>query len=306
MGIKLLNTFLDAQNVRGIQKKSHFTNLRRKTLCIDISIYLYRFKQKAVEEIDESGNFLKDPQEVLLENIENMIILFRQYECELYICFDGKSPKEKETTIIERRQTRENAKQKTNIYQKMLEQRKDSLNAKDIAMLREKMISEIQKSISITRKDIEMVKNILDENRVKWVQCEGEADVECNRMVKKNQAWGVMSDDTDFIASGCKRIIRNVDFKKQCYDMIIVNFVLRDLKICEYDFRCLCVLAGCDYFKLDKQINIFVLYDYYCKYIKYCKQRSTRGENIVFLNWLLRFIDYNIKDVQNIVENHFS
>lgn len=271
MGIRLLNTFLNAQNVTGIKKNQHFSLLKRKTICIDISIYLYKFKQLAANNIDKkNGEFIEEPHKVLLSHIRNMVEIMRKYQCELIVVFDGKPPKEKEETIEERHEVKKAAQSKKTVFQRMLTQRHDIMNDEEHAILCNKLIDEIKKSISVNKEDTRAVKELLEEMRVKYIQCDDEADGECIRLVKKGEAWAVMSDDTDFIAQCCKRVLRNVDFIKERYDYIDTQLILYSLYIKQHDFKCICVLAGCDYYKLDSQmnINIFKLYEYYCKFWK--------------------------------------
>ena len=309
MGIRLLNTFLNTHNVNGIKKDQHFSMLKRKTICVDISIYLYKFKQFAAESIDNNtGEFIVDPHEVLLTKIEHMVTLLRRYQCELVIVFDGKPPKEKEETLEERQLVKKAAQNKKAVYKRMLQQRSDQLNIADKQILCSKLIAEIKKSISITKQDVEAVKELLDELRVKYVQCEGEADDKCMQLVKRGDAWAVMSDDTDFIAQCCKRVLRNVDFDNQRYDFINTQIMLYSLHIKPYEFKCICVLAGCDYYKLetqnDKNITIFKLYDYYKKFSGQKKQKNQGNQE--FLAWLSKYIKINISEINQIISTHFK
>ena len=73
MGIHLLQTFISSLNDRSI-KEQHLRHFTGKTISVDISIYLYRFK--------EMGN--------LLENIYLMCSIFRHYNITAIFIFDGK------------------------------------------------------------------------------------------------------------------------------------------------------------------------------------------------------------------------
>lgn len=321
MGIRLLNTFLNAQNVNGIIKNEHFSMLKRKKICIDISIYLYKFKQLVAERIDlSSGEILDDPQKILLSEIKHMVNVLRKYYCEPIVVFDGKPPKEKEGTINERQQAKKVAQSKSETLKRMLKLRNDTLSVTDKIILCSKISDEIKKSISIVKSDIIAVKNLLDEMRVEYRQCEGEADHECVQMVKKGDVWAVVSDDTDFIAQCCRRVLRNVDFHKERYDFVNTQLVLISLYMSHYDFKCLCVLAGCDYYKLVTKVNIFKLYEYYCKYWKSLsgkginkKHRNSKSsldkkeqkDQTIFLTWLTQYISFNPEDVAAVIENNY-
>ena len=317
MGIRLLNTFLNAHNVNGIKKGEHFSTLKRKTICVDISIYLYKFKQEAANTINENtGELLVDQHEVLLTRIEHMVELFRRYQCELVVVFDGKPPKEKEETLEERRVVKKAAQSKNAVYKQMLIQRANQLSKEDKTSLCNKVIAETKKSISINKQDIEAVKELFDELRVKYIECEGEADDVCVELVKKGEAWGVMSDDTDFIAQCCKRVLRNVDFDNQRYDFVNTQIVLYSLHMNQHDFKCICVLGGCDYYKLEtknnKQINIFKLYEYFCKYSAQIenKKNNKRNQNNQkekdFLCWLSKYLEINVEEVNHIIDTHMK
>ena len=304
MGIRLLNTFLNAQNVDGLKKNQHFSFLKRKTICVDISIYLYKFKQQGINNIDyNTGKIIMNLHEELLKGIERMINTLRKYQCELIFVFDGKPPDDKQNTIDERQSIKQAAQSKKNIYTRMLLQRKDQLNQLEKKSLCEKIIDETKKSISITNYDIRAVKKLLEDMRVKYIQCEGEADRECLRLVKKGDAWAVMSDDTDFIAQCSKRVIRNVDFVNERYDFITIKILLLSLYLNAHDFKYICVLAGCDYYKSDTKLNIFKIYDYYKKF---CNYKHKYGKRDTFIIWLSKYIDINVDEISGIVECHMT
>ena len=81
MGIHLLQTFISSLNDRSI-KEQHLQSFTGKTISVDVSIYLYRFK--------EMGN--------LLENIYLMCSIFRHYNITAIFIFDGKPPNIKNET----------------------------------------------------------------------------------------------------------------------------------------------------------------------------------------------------------------
>jgi hypothetical protein len=267
---------------------------------------LYKFKQLAADNIDiNTGELVDDPFLMLLTQIEYMVNVLRRYQCEPIIVFDGKPPKEKEETLEERQIVKKAAQSKKNVYKQMLQQRSRQLSSEDRKSLCDKLIVETKKSISINKQDIEGVKELIETLRVKYIQCEGEADNVCIELVRKGQAWAVMSDDTDFIAQCCKRVLRNVDFEKQRYDFVNTQTVLFSLNIKPYEFKCICVLAGCDYFKLEiennKKINIFSLYDYYCKFAGLKEKRNQE-----FLRWLSKYIKINISEIDQIINTHMK
>ncbi|MAR51416.1 MAG: hypothetical protein CML42_09855 [Rhodobacteraceae bacterium] len=87
MGIKLLNKFLRKQCKQDINL-IHLSELKNKTIVIDISIYLYRFKG----------------ENALIENIYQLCSIFNFYNINCLFIFDGDRPEEKTETLIKRSQ----------------------------------------------------------------------------------------------------------------------------------------------------------------------------------------------------------
>ena len=88
MGIKLLNKFLRKQCKKDIQL-IHLSKLKDKTIVIDISIYLYRFKG----------------ENALIENIYHLCSIFKYYKIKPIFIFDGDRPEEKTETLQKQAQT---------------------------------------------------------------------------------------------------------------------------------------------------------------------------------------------------------
>ena len=96
MGIRKLNTLLH-KKCSEIIVKYKFEDLRDKTIVIDISIYLYKFKGHTN----------------LFGYMYQMLLLFKKYNiCPIFI-FDGKPPEEKRNLLDER-------KKEKNIYQQKI------------------------------------------------------------------------------------------------------------------------------------------------------------------------------------------
>ena len=92
MGVKLLSKLLK-QECRDIVKHIHLSELYGKKICIDTSIYIYRYKTS----------------ETMLENFYLMCSIFKHYNIVPIFVFDGIPPKEKKKVLEERRKNRYNA-----------------------------------------------------------------------------------------------------------------------------------------------------------------------------------------------------
>ena len=105
MGISRLNFFLRTACGRAIHKHIHLRDLRGKTISIDTSIYLYKFKA--------AGG--------LIDNFYKMCSLFKYYDITPIFVFDGKPPPEKKTTLILRKEKKIKAENEYNNFKRQLE-----------------------------------------------------------------------------------------------------------------------------------------------------------------------------------------
>ena len=110
MGVKLLSKFLKNECYNETTK-IHLSGLYGKKICIDASIYLYRFKG----------------QGMLIENFYVMCSLFKKYNITPIFVFDGKPPIEKYKELENRKKERDNAKQK---YENLLSKLGENISQK--------------------------------------------------------------------------------------------------------------------------------------------------------------------------------
>ena len=92
MGVKLLSKLLKTE-CGDCVRKVHLRQLYGEKICIDTSIYLYRYKS----------------MESLLEKIYLKCSIFKYYNIVPLFVFDGKPPEEKKDEINRRRENREKA-----------------------------------------------------------------------------------------------------------------------------------------------------------------------------------------------------
>ena len=90
MGVPQLNHLIK-KYCPGCIKTIHFDEIKNKTLVVDISIYLYKFNL--------TGS--------IIDGLYQFINIFSQHNINLIFVFDGKSPKIKEATILQRRREKD-------------------------------------------------------------------------------------------------------------------------------------------------------------------------------------------------------
>ena len=92
MGPRGLSTFLRYKNLNSIQKRDMLV-FRSKTIVVDTSIYMYRFKSEG--------------ENLLYEKFIKLMCIFKKYNINAIFIFDGDSPKEKQETLNKRKEKRE-------------------------------------------------------------------------------------------------------------------------------------------------------------------------------------------------------
>lgn len=226
MGIQRLNTFIMNKCHSSIQH-IHFKDLKGYKIAVDVSMFLYKFKKS----------------NSLIKQMYKLCSLFRRYKIHPIFVFDGKPPDDKLEVINKRKERKKELISKRLILEEMLAK----LNNDIISCKLAKLIKSLQKqSIFITREDIKQVKQLLDLYGMIWMNSDEEADTLCAYLCKNNYVDAVMSDDTDMIAFGCKKVLRCIDIYKKTMMLYDVNSILETLQIDENIFRKLCSISKND------------------------------------------------------------
>ena len=251
MGVKGLLKFLSINSDiigDGSIRRIGFHELRNKTIVVDASIYMYRFKQE--------GD--------LAEMMYHFLSLMRYYNVKLIFVFDGKPPDNKLDTIQSRRDARSAAKSDHSVQTKQLvdlmeqyhhEQNSpdpDSLRIKEykkrIDRLEFKIESSRRNAVTIRYTDFELVKSMLDMMGVYHTTPEQEADSLCARFVTSGIAYACLTEDTDLFVYGCDRIIRGLDIFSKSVMLYPTKQIYKSIGLSMQEFQMICFLSGTDYF----------------------------------------------------------
>ena len=225
MGISRLNYFLQTACPHGIHKIS-LTDLYGKIITIDISIYLYKFKE----------------QNDIIGNLYMMCSIFKQLNIKPIFVFDGPPPPEKMAIIECRKKRKQQAEKKYNILKAKL---KDSLpKNKNIIQDMQKLKN---KFIRIKNWEIRQVKKFFQSYGISYIEASGEADKWCAKLVLENKAYACLSEDMDLFAYGCPRVLRYLNLFKKTVVIYDLNEILNILEIDVVNFRKICILSGTDY-----------------------------------------------------------
>ena len=258
MGVKLLSKLLKNECYDETEK-IHLSNLFGKKICIDTSIYLYRFKS----------------QNTLIESFYVMCSLFKKYNITPIFIFDGKPPVEKQKELENRKKCRENAKL---LYDELYKNISE-IGYNNLSDSKKKELERLKRSmIKITKNDVLLIKSLLDAYGICHKTAKGEADILCASLVIKKKVFAVLTEDMDLFAYGSTIILRYLSLSQHSCILYNLKSILKKLEINKNDFQLICVLSGNDYYESKK--NIYYYLKIYKKYKKTLIEKK-------LLDWLI-------------------
>jgi flap endonuclease-1 len=271
MGVKLLGKLLKTQ-CYDVSKQKHLSYLYGKKICIDVSIYLYRYKS----------------QDSLIENFYLMCTLFKHYNITPLFVFDGKPPQEKKKELDRRRRNRKEAYEK---YDELVNKFGENMSKEQKAELQDLK----RKITKINNDDIKIVQDLFDAYGIKYVTAKGEADVLCASLVLKKKVYAVLTEDMDLFAYTCPIVLRYFSLSNHTVVLYDLKKILTKLDIDKNNFQTVCVLSGNDYY--DSKKNIFSYLKLFNRYKKSggttinvvepsCKGCKKCKKQIDFIEWL--------------------
>jgi flap endonuclease GEN len=232
MGIKHLNRYLTMKCDNHAIRKAHMSELNGKKVAIDASIYLYRF-------IGENK---------LVEHMYLMVSIFKSNMVEPIFIFDGASPPEKKEILAERKENKRIAEEKYKNIKNQIETVEDIEDKCEMLNEMEKLKKQF---IHIKEDDYKVVKQLLDDSGVKWIDAPGEADELCAHFMHTGQVYACLSEDMDMFAYGCCRVLRHFSLVKHNVLFYDLEQILMQLQMNVQEFRQVIVLSGTDYNKED-------------------------------------------------------
>ena len=259
MGIKNLNLLLSSKCSCAINQRN-LSNYNGMIIGIDLSIFLYKY-------LYGNNDHIEGLTRLILRLLKNNII-------PVFI-FDGKPPKEKEDTILERKLKKEFMHMKKEIMELVLELRNQSyeyiktniykyidnhnktfnMNEDQILDLINKNDNDIYYEIEKINKKIIHIKSIHIKNAKKlfdlfgifYIEAPCEAETLLAYMSKNNYIDGCITEDMDILASGGRIFLKNFSAEKNVIEEYCLEGILENLQLNQEQFIDLCILCGCDY-----------------------------------------------------------
>lgn len=167
----------------------------------------------------------------------NRVQMLRHFGVTPYIVFDGDFLPSKAGTEASRAKSREEHARQGKAF---LQAGKQSLAEQ-----------EFQKAIDVTP---EMARHFIEELKkmdIKYVVAPYEADPQLVYLEKRGLVDGIISEDSDLLVFGCKRLITKLDKYGSCVEVNRRDFcAVREVSLTGWsdtDFRRMAILSGCDY-----------------------------------------------------------
>jgi len=240
MGIKGIKSLIKKHVPESITSIK-LSDLRGKTVCIDSSILLYKYKYIYSDDNFHIHGFLQKILELQNYGIKGIFV------------FDGKPPEAKREILNKRKEQNTKLKEQLIILK---EERKNSNGPEFIDSDGEE--TSVKKSRDLDKKINALEKNVKPVTRqhsldlmelfkslgIPYFCSESEAEKSCVYLQKNGYCDYILTEDTDSLTFGGNNVIF---CKKNDYFVCNLDKVLEGLQLTHSEFVDLCILCGCDY-----------------------------------------------------------
>lgn len=226
-------------------KELDIRSLRGKTLAVDAFNTLYMFLTTIR---GRDGTPLQNKNGKMTSHLVGIFNRFTKYlekGIKFVFVFDGKAPDLKSEEVSRRKDLKKEAKKK---YE-------EAKKEEDI----ENMKKYAARSVFLTKDLIEESKELIRAMGMGVVEAPSEGEAQAAHIVKKGDAYAVVSQDADSLLAGAPRIIRNLNttrkrklpgrqgYKTTYPEIIELNDVLDSLRVDLNQLILLAMLVGTDY-----------------------------------------------------------
>lgn len=227
MGIRGLNNILKKYSPESVTEND-ISKYKNSIVAIDCSILIYKFR------------YASKVENAHLIGIANRVKFYMMNDILPVFVFDGVPPEAKKITLLKR----QNAKYK--LYEKLEELQamtpKDEDDKKRINQEIEKISSQL---VAVKKEHIDECKELLEKSGVPYCNAPEDAEKYCAFLQRNGFVDYTITDDTDAMTFGCKRILKtNINNK---ITEINLDKILSDFKMSYESFVDFCILSGCDY-----------------------------------------------------------
>jgi len=232
MGIKNLNSV-----IKESMKKTTFDKLRGSIIGVDFSLFLYRF-------VYNNNN----PIECFLRQIH----LFSRHKILPVYVIDGEAPMEKRSILDKRAQKRQKMYDNiADLFDRQTENNSPTTSSK--------ITSEITKlerrCVVFSQKLVQDILYFFELLGIPVIRENEEADFILAKLSAANKIDYILSDDSDVLAFGAKKVLKNFCIKEEKCELYIMDEILMSLGVPMEKFVDICILCGCDYTTKIRNMN---------------------------------------------------
>lgn len=267
MGVKGLNRYI-CKNCDS--QKCDFKQLAGKHILIDALIYVFQYSK----------------EKYYLQKIHRMIETFKKYNIRATFVFDGKSPDSKREEIETRKQKQEEIRQRID----SLKDASSSSSSEDDGAKEPTEVANLLKKLErevnyVTGSHIYWTKQMFEECGITYHIANGEADQLLYYYSTQPDVYAIATNDTDLIVYGCNKIIRNIDFDAETFQLVEKRVICdcmtkkSNIPIDIADIRMASSLAKNDYFHDSP-------YDFYDAISFVKTHKKTVGRKQPFVDWI--------------------
>lgn len=251
MGIKNLSVLLK-DKASSAFTKIDVDDFYGKRVAIDLNNLMCRYFSIYLKEEVYQTDFIrgklnrKNVVNKWILSIVDFGLLMIQYGITPVFVLDGGTRKEKEDTKQKRILEKKKARNTGDEILRKIESVKSlfDVSDNDISELKKCM----SKDISISREEVEQLKDVLDYFTFPVLNAEYDAEQMCCSLSIEGKVDAVYSTDMDCLAFGCCCLITDIDRTEGIkFNSISLSKILECLDLSFISFVDLCILCGCDF-----------------------------------------------------------
>lgn len=227
MGIRGLNNVLKKYSPESISEND-ISKYNNSIVAIDCSILIYKFR------------YASKVENAHLIGIANRVKFYMMNDILPVFVFDGVPPEAKKITLVKRQNV------KYRLYEKLEELQATTPKDEDDKKRIDQEIGKISSQLVVVKKEhIDECKELLEKSGVPYCNAPEDAEKYCAFLQRNGFVDYTITDDTDAMTFGCKRILKtNINNK---ITEINLDKILSDFKMSYESFVDFCILSGCDY-----------------------------------------------------------
>ncbi|KAG0212271.1 Rad2 nuclease [Mortierella sp. GBA30] len=218
--------------LKSIEKPVHLKDYTGQTLAVDGYVWLHKGAFACAQEL-----CLGQATQKYVAYFMRKIEMFKFFGVKPYVVFDGGYLPSKAITEHDRLGRRE-------------ESRKQAMELLRAGKSKQ-ALEQFRKCVDVTPEMAFAVIQALEAAQVAFVVAPYEADAQLAYLEKKGLVSGIVTEDSDLLVFGCKRVIFKLDQYGAGIEILNDNLSLvQDVSFHEWtmtEIRHMCILSGCDY-----------------------------------------------------------